>query len=322
MKRWLSPFLVLLLVIGALLTGCGNNEESVQLVDGKVKVMVSVYPLEDFAKKIGGEHVQVTNMIPPGTEAHDFELTPKDMEKITKSDLFVYNGAGFESWVDQVAKNLDKEKTVVVESTKEIELLSTKEHHDEHAHEEGHKEDEHDHGDFDPHVWLDPVRAKQQAMNIKEGLVQVDPSHKDDYEKNYQKLAGELDTLHQEYDAMTQQAKKKELVVSHSAFNYLASRYGLEQIAITGMSPSQEPSPKELKQIIETVKEHQVKYILFETLVSSKVAEVVRKEVKAEALTLNPLEGLTKEEIAQGADYFSVMRKNKENIAKALGVQP
>lgn len=317
MKKWLTPFLVIILVIGSLLTGCGKEEIS-PVADGKVNVIVSVYPLEDFAKKIGGEHVHVTNMIPPGVEAHDFELTPKDMERITKADVFVYNGAGFESWIDQVVKNLDKGKTTVVESTKGIKLLSAKENHDE---EEGHKEDEHNHGDYDPHVWLDPIRAKEQAENIKEGLVKADPDHKADYEKNYQKLVGDLAVLHQEYEELIQKAKKKEIVVSHSAFNYLANRYGLEQIAITGISPSQEPSPKELKQIIETVKEHQVKYILFETLVSSKVADVVKREVNAEALTLNPLEGLTKEEVAQGADYFSVMRKNKENLAKALGVQ-
>jgi zinc transport system substrate-binding protein len=151
-------------------------------------------------------------------------------------------------------------------------------------------------------------------------LIKKDAKHAADYRKNFEQVAAELDKLDNEFQSMVKQAPKKEFAVSHAAFGYLAHRYGLKQMAISGLSPSDEPSPQELKRIIEEVREHDIQVILFETLVSSKIAEVVKREVKAEALVLNPLEGLTEEEKAQGMDYFQVMRKNKEHLAKALGV--
>lgn len=333
-KKWMISCLAFGLVAATALTGCDSTakeEAGANKDTGKVQVYTSLFPLEDFAKKIGGEHVQVTNIVPPGTDSHDFELTARDMTNLSHADVFVYNGAGFETWIEKVSNMLDPAKTVVVDSSKNVELLPSTEadHHDhseekgknehDHDHEKEETKEEHEHGEYDPHIWLDPISAKQQARNIKDGLIKADPDHQADYEKNYETLAAQLDQLHREYEEMVKQAKRKEIVVSHAAFSYLTKRYGIEQIAISGISPADEPSPKELKEIINTVREHQIQHIFFETLVSAKVAEVVKNEVKAEALTLNPLEGLTKEEVAQGADYFSMMRQNKENLAKALG---
>lgn len=307
------------------LTACGSNQGSNKedkMKTGKVSIYTSTYALEDFAKKIGGSHVEVQNLVPVGVEPHDFEPSAKEIAQLNESDIFLYNGAGLETWVDKTLSSLNKEQTKVVNTTDKLELLKSA-GEEEHGHEhegEAKKEDSHDLGEYDPHVWLDPTLAKQQAMKIRDALIQQDPAHKVDYEKNFATLETNFNQLDQEFQEMVKKAPKKEFVTSHAAFQYLAKRYGLEQVAISGISPQDEPSPAELKEIVEMAREHGVKYIMFETLVSSKIADVVRNEVKAEALLLNPVEGLTKEEQAQGADYFSVMRKNKENLAKALGV--
>ncbi|SEM84784.1 metal ABC transporter substrate-binding protein [Lihuaxuella thermophila] len=319
MKKTLLVLAVAALTFSVLFTGCSPAVTGPKTEDGKLEVIASLYPLEDFAKKIGGDHVRVTNLVPPGTEPHDFELSPRDMATLSEADVFIYNGSGFEAWAEKAVESLDPQKTVIVNSTENLELLPASEHEEEHGSSGEHG---HEHGNeaVDPHVWLDPTHAKQQALRIRDALIKKDPKHKAEYEKNYAALASQLDQLDREFMEMVKKAPKKEFVVSHAAFGYLANRYGLKQIAISGITPSDEPSPKELQKMIETVRHHQVHVILFETLVNPNVAKVVKDEVNAEALTLNPLEGLTKEEVARGADYFSIMRQNKENLAKALGV--
>jgi zinc transport system substrate-binding protein len=313
LKRRIGIVSFLLILIVGLIAGCGTESVSSK-EDGKWQVATSLYPFEYFVKEIGKEHVQVTNVIPVGVEPHDFELTAKDVAKLHEIDLFVYQSAGFES-IDKVANSL--QDVQLVDVSKGIQLLDGEAHHHEDE-----ERDDHDHDEVDPHIWLDPQLAKKQAAHIRDALMKLDAKNSQDYEKNYNELAAKLDQLDQEYLQMVGKAKQKKFVTSHAAFGYLAKRYQLEQISVAGLSPSSEPSPQAVKEIIETMREHQLKYILFETLVSGKVAETIQSEVKAEMLIMNPLEGLTQEEIKNNEDYFSVMRKNKENLAKALGVQP
>ncbi|MFY0546273.1 metal ABC transporter substrate-binding protein [Brevibacillus sp. H7] len=316
-KGWLA---MLSVITAAAIAGCGANnaapQPNVQPSEGgasqKLKVYTSIYPLEYVTERIGGEHVDVTNIVPAGVEPHDFEPTAKDIVALSQANLFVYNGSGFEVWVDKAVEGMDKSKTVIVNTTEGLELLKAEEDgHEEHA-------DEHEHGEFDPHVWLDPTLLKAQAEKVKDALVQKDQAHSADYEKNYQQLASDLDQLDREFKEMVAKASTKEFMVSHSAFGYLAHRYGLEQIAISGISPADEPSPAEMKELVEHVKEHNIKYVLFETLVSPKVAEVIAREAGVQTATLNPLEGLTEEEAKSGMDYLSVMRANLETLRKAL----
>ncbi|TCP70196.1 metal ABC transporter substrate-binding protein [Baia soyae] len=296
--------------------GCSSKESKDSTnQNGSVSIVTTLYPLEDFAKKIGGSHVQVTNIVPAGTEAHDFEPSAKDLAKLSKANIFLYHGSGFESWTEKAASNLGKNKTKIVNASEGLaseEVSKESETKGEHDH-------EHDHKGMDPHVWLDPTLAKKESRKIYDALVSADPTHKEEYTKNFAELEKQFDQLDGEFQMMAKKATKKEFVTSHAAFSYLAHRYGLKQISISGLSPEDEPTPKELKAIIDEAREHQVKYIFFETLVSGKIADVVKNEVKAEALILNPLEGLTTEDIKNKQDYFSVMRKNKENLAKALG---
>ena len=183
--------------------------------------------------------------------------------------------------------------------------------------EEGEEEDE-EHGAFDPHVWLDPMFAKKEMENIKDALVKADPENQAYYEANYETYAQKFDELDQTYKETLSPLPGKSVVVAHEAFGYLCSAYGLTQMGIEGLTPDSEPDPARMALVIDFVKENQVKTIFFEELVSPKVAETIAKETGAGTEVLNPLEGLTDEQLKNGDDYFSVMEKNLDVLKKAL----
>ena len=303
-KYLLATFCLMIILIAA---GCTQGVPPGEAGD-QLHIYASVYPLADFAEKIGGKHVKVTLLVPPGVEPHDFEPTAKDLARLSGADVFIYNGMGFEAWIDQAKEILDPERTVIVSAGESIQPLHT----------DGSKRSKNGLKDADPHAWLDPIRAKKQAETIRNALIKADPDHAEDYRTNFKKLSKRFDDLHQTFTKVVEKAEKREFIVSHAAFGYLADRYGLHQIAISGLSPSDDPSPKELKAVIEAAKKHRVKVIFFDTLVPGNVAKTVKDEVGAEALVLNPLEGLTPREAETGEDYFSIMEKNAENLGKAL----
>ena len=356
MKRILGA--IVSLAAAAALAGCGAVPtapyEEAGAADGggsgeKLKVYTTLYSLEYVTKRLGSEHIEVVNMVPAGVEAHDFEPTARDMVALTKADLFIYNGSGLELWVEKAVANLDTHHTLILNATEGLDLQTEKKadspigaqtaarngensadgHAADHAVDhadalpgEGaanvHDGHGHSHGDVDPHVWLDPTLLKKQAEAIKDALAAKDSAHAAAYEENFQKLAADLDQLDREFQEMVGQAAKKEFMVSHSAFSYLANRYGLEQIAISGIDPSDEPSPAEMKELVERVKEHAISYVLLEPMVSSDVAEVIAREAGVKTATLNPLEGLTEEDVQTGKDYLAIMRENLEALRLAL----
>lgn len=256
----------------------------------------------------------------------------------------MYNGGGFETWIENIVEAANHDGMYIVDSTKNITLLSNEatghvhdhgdeeadhdEHdhgdeeadHDEHDHgDEGADHDEHDHGEFDPHVWLDPNLAQLQAEAIKQALVELDPQHAEYYEENFANLVTKFEELDAQFKELSEHVERRDFIVSHAAFGYLAHRYDLNQISITGLSPTNEPSAKQLQEIIEFASENHIEYILFENLVTPKVAEVVKDAIGAESLVLHNLEGLTEEELSQGKDYFSLMQDNLDVLKQALG---
>ncbi|MCI1695786.1 metal ABC transporter solute-binding protein, Zn/Mn family [Aneurinibacillus aneurinilyticus] len=324
----LYGLLTISIVFSIFLAGCGQKEtiDQKQITDGsqKIKVYTTLFPLYDFVRTIGGEHVKVSNLLPPGAEAHDYEPSAKDIGKVNEARLFIYNGAGYEAWIDNMTKNLDVQKTKVVDASRGLQLVESDKHEEEHAHKNGEAHEEHEghsHGKYDPHVWLNPQLAKQQAANIQKGLTDVDPAHKAEYEANYNKLAQQLDALDKEYKDAIAKAKKKEFVVSHKAFTYMAEHYGLEQLSVSGLTPSEEPTQQQLKHLIDTLKEHNIKYVAFEELVENKVAKTVQREAGAEAVTLYTLENLTKEQFNAGKTYTDIMKENLTTLKKVLEVQ-
>ena len=302
--------------------------------NGKLKVMASFYPMYDFAVKIGGDRAEVTNMVPAGTEPHDWEPAASDIKNLEEADLFVYSGAGMEHWVEDVLASLENKNLVSAEASQGITLRAghsheedehgsgeehaEEEHAEEHA-EKGHTEEEaHDHGQYDPHVWLSLVNAKKEMENIRDAYIKADPGSRDYYEANYESCAARFDELDKKYKDTLSGLPNKNIVVSHEAFGYLCDAYGLNQMGIEGLSPDSEPDPARMAEIIDFVKENDVKVIFFEELVSPKVAEAVAAETGAKTQVLNPLEGLSDEELAGGADYFSVMEGNLQQLKSAL----
>ena len=298
----------------SLLTGCGSSAETDTNADGKLRVLTSFYPMYDFTCKIGGDLVDVTNMVPAGTEPHDWEPSTNDLKNLEKADMFVYNGADMETWADDLLTSKSDSLRVVMAS-ENVELMTTDGKH-EHAHE--HEGADHHHGNFDPHVWLDPENAKTEMETIKDALAEADPANAQTYQANFDKYAAELDALDKEYSDTLSPLPNKTIVVAHEAFGYLCAAYGLEQVGIEGLSPDSEPDPGRMAEVIDFVRANNVRTIFFEELVSPKVAQTIASETGAEAKMLNPYEGLSDEQLAAGADYFSVMRDNLAALTEAL----
>lgn len=268
-------------------------------VSNKPIVYSSFYAMYDLTQKIGKDNIELYNMLSSGIEPHDFEPTANDIIKLENADVFVYNGANMEHWVDKVLNSLQSDKLITVEASSNVELIS-------------------DEQKSDPHVWLSPKNAKIEADNIKKALIKADPQHADSYEKNYNDLALELDALDKEYSLTLNSLPKKDIVVAHRAYSYLCKEYGLNQISINGISPDTEPDPSTMANTIEYCKKHNVNTIFFEEMISPKTAQVIANEIGAEVSVLNPLESLSEDEIVSNDDYFSIMRKNLIALKGAL----
>ncbi|MFB3164691.1 metal ABC transporter substrate-binding protein [Neobacillus sp. 179-J 1A1 HS] len=322
------------LTLSLLLTGCGSKEV-VKTGENKEKnsltVYTTIYPLEDFTKKIGGSYVEVKSIYPPNVDAHSFEPSTKDMIALANSDLFIYTGVGIEGFAEKATEALEKEDVQVLKAADGIDLIeSTDDHHHvdeeghsdenegEHTESENHEGEEHNHGDVDPHVWLDPVHSIALANNIKNSLSKLIPEHAAVFETNFKQLKSELEKLDQEFKTTIESSKTKNLLVSHDAYGYWENRYGIETIAISGLSPTQEPTQKELQAIIEESTEHNIHYVIFEQNVSPKIAKIIQEEIGAKSLSLHNLEAVTEENIKQKDDYFSIMRRNLETIKTVL----
>lgn len=289
----------------------------------KLNVMASFYPMYDFATKVGGDKVEVTNMVPAGTEPHDWEPAATDVKNLEEADVFIYNGAGMEHWTEDVLGALDNKELKVVEASRGLTLLEGKEEDEEETEDSSSDSDASDESTdseitYDPHVWLNPLNAKAEMENIKNAFVEADPDNKDYYEQNYETYTEKFDQLDKEYKDGLADTKSKDLITSHEAFGYLCQAYGLNQVGIEGLSPDSEPDASRMNEIIKFAKENNVKTIFFEELVSPKVSETIADEIGAKTAVLNPLEGLTDDEISAGEDYFSVMESNLKTIEDAL----
>lgn len=355
--------------------GCGAGRGPSEGEPGQVRVVASFYPLAFLAQEIGGERAHVVNLVPAGVEPHDWTPKSRDMQAISRAQLFLYNGAGFEGWVGDVLGGLDAgDGPLAVEASRGVRLIRAEEggetpavtvgetpeaatpgdgkSHDEpadhdredvHGREAGHENEEgdgheegderedghgheenqadgHHHGDLtvDPHTWVSPKSALIMAENIYKAFVQVDGANRAHYEANYRELAERLKALDERYTRELAGLPKRDIVVSHAAFGYLCRDYGLNQVAIMGLSPEAEPRAQDLLAVKRFVEERGVKVIFFEELVSDRLARTLAKEAKVGTLVLNPLEGLTPEQEKAGETYLTLMERNLEHLKQAL----
>lgn len=307
--------LILLLLLA--IAGCGSkdNNANKEAAKEKLHIYTTVYPLQYFTEAIGKDLVTVDTIYPPGADEHTYEPSQKDMIELAQADLFIYVGLGLEGFVNKAKQTLENENAHLVAAGEHIHFAEEETHtHDEHEH----HDDGHGHGDIDPHVWIDPLYAKELAEAIKDELIQQLPDHQEQLEANYTVLSNQLDELNQQFKKLIEKAEHKEIIVAHAAYGYWEKRYGVKQISISGLSSSNEPTQKQLKEIITMAKEHELKHIFFEQNVSSKLAEIVRGELNAEPLYLHNLSVLTAQDIKNNKTYFSIMKDNLQALETAL----
>ncbi len=274
---------LILTAIVALAAGCGGGGES---ADDRVSVAAAFYPLAYAAEEIGGDQVSVRNLTPPGAEPHDVELSARDVERIRAADVVLYLGSGFQPSFERAVDGADGKK---------VDLL------------DGLEPDLADEGAI---RMSGSIRSatREQARRVGDAL-----------ERPAQAFVARLATLDAEFERGLARCARKEIVTSHAAFGYLADRYGLEQIALTGSTPEAEPTARDLERIVREVEQSGATTVFFETLVSPRLAETVAREAGAKTAVLNPLEGLSQEELDEGKNYFSVMRENLATLRQALG---
>lgn len=288
--------------------------------DGKLGVTASFYPMQFLAEQIGKDHVKVDTLTKPGVEPHDLEITPKQTAQLADADVILYLKS-LQPAVDKAVAQSGVKNVVDAATLTKLEAHAASGHDHEG---EGEAEAGHDHGHegeagADPHVWLDPAKYAEIAKGVGAALEKADPGHAADYKKNTDDFVGKLTALDTEFkDGLTNTATKT-FITTHSAFGYLAERYGLDQEGISGVDPESEPSPARMKELQEVAKKENVSTVFFETLASDKTAKSLAGDTGLKTDVLDPLEGITDK--SQGADYFEVMRSNLKNLQKALGAK-
>ena len=268
-------------VVVALAAGAGDDGDA----DGEA-VVASFYPLAYAAEQVGGPGARVANLTPPGAEPHDLEVSARDVRRLRSAGLVLLLGDGFQPQLERAAGS----------GPRVLELLDTP----------GLRRP----GSDDPHVWLDPLRYARVAGRVATAMGRGPAAAP---------LGARLRALHHEYRAGLARCARREIVTSHDAFGYLAARYGLRQLAITGLSPEAEPSPGDLRRVVERVRDSRATTVFSESLVSPDLAETVARETGARTAVLNPIEGLTDRERRDGEDYFSLMRANLATLRAGLG---
>jgi zinc transport system substrate-binding protein len=268
----------------------------------KLKVVASFYIPYEFTKNVGGERIEVKNLVPAGAEPHDFEPSPADIRAIEEARVFVYNGAGMESWVERVLSAVkNREKLIVIEMTKGLPLRKVEDEELE----------------FDPHAWTDPILVKDMAKNIQEGLIAADSTGSSLYTDNAKAFQAKLDALDAQIREGLKACRLRDFIISHRFMDYFAARYNLTAHALSGLEPS-EPTPQRLAELIRLGREKGIKYIFAERSDALKALEVLARELGAQILTLNTGHSLTAEEEREGKNYLTLMSENLKNLRIGL----
>jgi zinc transport system substrate-binding protein len=266
----------------------------------RLKVVTSFYPLYDFASHVAGDRAEVSSLIPPGIEPHDWEPTPGDVTRARNADLLIINGAGFENWASGIGAK------ALVNTTEGLDLGPA-------------QKDEEGHVGVNPHVWLDPVLAKHQVDVIRAALARADPANAAYYDENAKKFSSELDALDSAIRQELASCTKSDFISFHDAFKWFSERYGLVQHNIQGVSPEGEVLPQKIQETIQTARSLGIKVIYSEDLVDSRLSNVIASEIPGgKVLVLSPIEGVSSAERAAGIGYMEKMNENLANLKEGL----
>jgi zinc transport system substrate-binding protein len=287
-----------LALLAPLLAGCASHAHP--------DVMASVYPLQFLAEQVGGGGVSVGVVVRAGTEPHDYEPTTGDMERLVEARLVLLQGAGLEPWA-RAAREQSHARFAT--ATDGIALR---------AGPDGDEGSTSTSASGDPHTWLDPVLYKQMAGTVEAAMAQEFPEHADAFHARAAGLSTRLDALDAQWKAGLADCQVRAAVTNHAAFGYLAARYGFEMVAINGLSPDTEPSPRTMQRIVDEMRARNLTVVYFEDLVSPAVAEAVAREAGATTRVLSPVEGIATEDAKAGADYFTRMQENLDALREGM----
>ena len=282
----------------------------------KPVVFATLFPIADFARDIAGKFAEIVPLLPPGAEAHSYSPTPADVVRLSSARLFLYLSDDMETWIPGLVA--DAPATLLVRA-----VAPESEAHFGPAAAE--PDDDggcgHAHPGRDPHVWLDPLRAQAMADRIAAALAEADPAHADAYRANCTALQGRLMDLHAEIERGLAGCRSRTIVCGgHFAFGHFAERYGLRHLSpYAGFSPDAQPSPRALAQLVHTLRETGATAVFYEEILDPRLARVLADETGAQLLPLHSMHNVTKEDLAAGETYFTLMRRNLENLRRGLG---
>ncbi|MGB8781195.1 MAG: zinc ABC transporter substrate-binding protein [Candidatus Bathyarchaeia archaeon] len=270
-----------------------------------LKVLATFYPIYDFTKNVGGDKISLTLLVPETVDVHNFDPTPSSVLQVSSADLLIYNGAGLEPWIPQIVSAADNPRLVVVDTSQGIPLLQVP------------PQFQKENRTVDPHIWLDPVLAKQQVDNILKGLIKADPLDQLYFTANAQNYEAKLDYLNSQIVNGTANVKTRDFVTFHEAFAYFAKQYNLTQIPIAGPF-EEEPTTSDIQNVIDAIHQHHLLYVGYESLENPAISQAISSETNATLILMNPIEGLTAQEQSAGKTYLSLMQEDLSNIVLAL----
>ncbi len=270
-----------------------NYTQPSQDASKRLKIMATFYPLYEFSKAIVGDKADVDLFIPSGLEPHDWEPSARDLERLKDYQLLVYNSVTFEPYMDRI-RDLGYDLKMV-EAAKGIML------------------------DQDPHVWLDPVLAKEQVRIIRDAITSMDEENSRYYDGNARAYMARLDELHAKFEEGLRECERREFITLHGAYNYLASRYGLEQITIAGLEPEHDIPAAKIREIIDMARKHGIDVVYAEEGIDDRLVRALAEEINAKVLTLSPIEVLDDEDLEEGKTYITKMEENLANLRIGLG---
>ena len=282
-----------------------EKDERNQQFNEKIKIIASFYPFYEFAKEIVGNNSIVNSVIPIGIEPHDWEISPQQIPEITKADIIIYNGIGFDAWLGQEEQFRNSS---LVDVSKDLEIIDNKEEYKE------------DRSIYDPHIWLDPILVKNISKTISNALIKLDPINTDSYIQNTNNFIQKLDALDSLIKKSLSNCELKDFIAFHQAFQYFADRYGLTQHTVhESLSPESEILPQQIIKIIQLAKDLNIDTIFSEELVDPRLSQTLASEIpNGKVLLLSPIEGITQEEQKKNIGYFDKMHMNLENLREGL----
>lgn len=321
-KRLLLFGTIIIAVIAGIAFFAPQSEDNENKAEAKPIVSVSTFALLESANAVGGNEIDIRSIVPLGSDAHMFSPNPTQVAEISGAALFIYNGAGFETWAENL-KNVLPKTTQIIDMSRYVALQkSGEDHHDEEEHADEHHtehaDEHHHHGEYDPHYWLNIDNMIKITQTMDTEFSKLLPSKAEQFHKNSSAYITELQKLKSEYASGLAECKNRTLVSNHDAFGYLAHSNKLENVSVIGLSSDEQPSAQTVAHIVEIIKEHGIKTIFFEEMINDNVSQTISRETGAKAVALQPLENISEDELKSQQTYLTIMRENLKKLREAM----